>query len=727
MKKTITVVMSLALTLFANAQTQIGNPGFEDWENVSGGSEPVNWNSFLTAGGPLTSFAANQLENSTDVRPGSTGSTSVKLRSRSTLGIIANGNITLGKINMGSTSPSNSANYNASVISDPNFSEVMTDRPDSLVFWVKYVPGSANPSSGTNFARVKATIHDNYNYRDPEDAAASDHVVGTAVLNFPPTGGWVRKSIPFDYSGPATTPSYILITFTTNHEPGKGSANDFVWIDDVELIYVPQADFTASNTVICAGETVNFTNTSTQYPTDYSWSFPGGSPAVSTDQNPTVTFNTPGTHTVQLTATNQWGSTVKTMQITVNPVYSTNFTYSASSYCTNLAANPVPTTNSAGNFSATPAGLVFANTTTGEINLAASAAGTYTITNEVADACVFPPSSTGTITIFEGADADFSYGTNTICTSIASNPVPTVAQTGVFSATPTGLIFSSATTGEIDMVNSAEGTYVVRHIVNGACPDTVETTITITDTPDATFSYASASYCEGAAVVPTPTFGTGASAGVFSAGNGLSINSSNGQIDLSASVPGSYNITNAIAASGSCPAASYSFDLTIVAAPTVTLQIPQDTVCANHSAFVLSGGTPAGGTYSGVGVAATIFNPAIVTPNTSTTITYTYTDAATTCSNSATQQIYVDACLGIEENTLEGIEVYPNPTSGVVTVKNLNQAVTYQVISLSGSVLATGELSESVSKIDMSTLVNGVYMIQLKSEKSTQILRVVKQ
>src|SRR5690606_23184392 len=139
--------------------TQIGNPGFEDWENVSGGSEPVNWNSFLTAGGPLTSFAANQLENSTDVRPGSTGSRSVKLFSRSTLGIIANGNITLGKINMGSTSPSNSANYNASVISDPNFSEVMTDRPDSLVFWVKYVPGSANPSSGTNFARVKATIH----------------------------------------------------------------------------------------------------------------------------------------------------------------------------------------------------------------------------------------------------------------------------------------------------------------------------------------------------------------------------------------------------------------------------------------------------------------------------------------------------------------------------------------------------------------------------------------
>src|SRR5690606_33774632 len=116
MKKTITVVMSLALTLFANAQTQIGNPGFEDWENVSGGyEEPVNWNSFLTAGGPLTSFAANQLENSTDVRPGSTGSRSVKLFSRSTLGIIANGNITLGKINMGSTSPSNSANYNASV------------------------------------------------------------------------------------------------------------------------------------------------------------------------------------------------------------------------------------------------------------------------------------------------------------------------------------------------------------------------------------------------------------------------------------------------------------------------------------------------------------------------------------------------------------------------------------------------------------------------------------
>src|SRR5690554_8090199 len=100
---------------------------------------------------------------------------------------------------------------------------------------MKFIP---NGHSGN--ARVKATIHDNYDYRDPEDAASSNHVVATAVLNYPSTGeNWVRKSIPFDYSGPATDGAYILITFTTNETAGGGKKDDVVFIDDVELIYNP--------------------------------------------------------------------------------------------------------------------------------------------------------------------------------------------------------------------------------------------------------------------------------------------------------------------------------------------------------------------------------------------------------------------------------------------------------------------------------------------------------
>lgn len=231
MKKILLASVSLCLIANSFAQTQIGNSDFEAWENVAGSDqEPVNWNSFLTASGSLTWAAANQIQSSSDVRPGSTGTKSCRINARSALGIIANGNVNLGQVNMGSASPTNSSNYNISRTAQANFSEAMPDRPDSLIFWAK--------SQCSGNARVKATIHDAYDYRDPEDAASTSHVVATAILNFPAAGGvWKRYSVPFNYTGPATAQAYILMTFTTNQNPGGGSASDVLFIDDVSLYY----------------------------------------------------------------------------------------------------------------------------------------------------------------------------------------------------------------------------------------------------------------------------------------------------------------------------------------------------------------------------------------------------------------------------------------------------------------------------------------------------------
>jgi len=63
-----------------------------------------------------------------------------------------------------------------------------------------------------------------------------------------------------------------------------------------------------SNVTIVAGSSVNFGTTSSAY--QYSWVFPGGSPAASTLQNPgNVIFNTPGSYLVSLTAIDQLGNT----------------------------------------------------------------------------------------------------------------------------------------------------------------------------------------------------------------------------------------------------------------------------------------------------------------------------------------------------------------------------------------------------------------------------------
>jgi len=89
-----------------------------------------------------------------------------------------------------------------------------------------------------------------------------------------------------------------------------------------EIVETPIANFNASNTSINQGDSVTFTDISTNYPTSWSWSFEGGTSVTSTDQNTTVTYNTAGTYTVTLTASNSAGNgtVTKTDYITVNEV-----------------------------------------------------------------------------------------------------------------------------------------------------------------------------------------------------------------------------------------------------------------------------------------------------------------------------------------------------------------------------------------------------------------------
>jgi len=83
----------------------------------------------------------------------------------------------------------------------------------------------------------------------------------------------------------------------------------------------PAADFEADMTDIMVGGSVQFTDLSLYDPTSWSWSFEGGEPATSTEENPTVVYNTPGVYNVELTATNDFGSDVmlKEAYITVRP------------------------------------------------------------------------------------------------------------------------------------------------------------------------------------------------------------------------------------------------------------------------------------------------------------------------------------------------------------------------------------------------------------------------
>ena len=223
----------LLLSLPFRAQ-QIGNAGFENWDNLgSNQEEPTNWSSFKTATGSFAAFASKQVERSSTVRSGASGSYSARIWSKSTLGIMANGVLTTGRMNMGSSSLSSPDNYNYTVLNDAAFSESLTLAPDSIVFWARY------SAAASEKAGMHAIIHDQFAVQDPLNATSTPYVVAESDLQFSPTNNqWVRYSVPFVYTvNTGLVPKFILLTFTTNHIPGGGSANDEVLIDDVQLIY----------------------------------------------------------------------------------------------------------------------------------------------------------------------------------------------------------------------------------------------------------------------------------------------------------------------------------------------------------------------------------------------------------------------------------------------------------------------------------------------------------
>ncbi|MDD2635548.1 MAG: T9SS type A sorting domain-containing protein [Bacteroidales bacterium] len=83
--------------------------------------------------------------------------------------------------------------------------------------------------------------------------------------------------------------------------------------DDTSLVVIvlppaPVADFTANPTTTTAGTPITFTDNSTNNPTSWIWSFAGGIPATSTDQNPTVTYAVEGVYDVSLVVANDGGS-----------------------------------------------------------------------------------------------------------------------------------------------------------------------------------------------------------------------------------------------------------------------------------------------------------------------------------------------------------------------------------------------------------------------------------
>jgi PKD repeat protein len=241
----------------------------------------------------------------------------------------------------------------------------------------------------------------------------------------------------------------------------------------------------------------------------------------------------------------------------------------------------------------------------------ASPAVTTTYTLSVTDANGCNATATTTVIIQPMDDPSFSYNGNMFCISGTDpSPVITGNNGGVFSTSP-GLVFVNVTTGTIDLSASTLGNYYVVYTTSGPCPASDTVNITLFAGQNSAFAYTPSIYCYEGGGTATPVFYPGASAGTFNGNAGLMVNNVTGEVDIAASVPGTYTVFNTIPASNGCAASSSTAVITIV--PEVDANftmVPDSTNAYNFWCFNSSIGTGAGYLwFFGDGTTSTLASP----------------------------------------------------------------------------------------------------------------------
>ncbi len=314
------------------------------------------------------------------------------------------------------------------------------------------------------------------------------------------------------------------------------------------------------------GDEVSMTNLPSVSICDVPVTLPAGSPAGGTySGNPYISGNTfsppsAGTYSIVYTYTGACGPVSIAKEIIVTPVPSAPEAPDQV-YCTGQIANLVATSGE--NIKWYSGGTLVSTANPFTTGLTTPGTYTYTVTQSV-----------------NGCESDAAEVTLTILTGIIVSAQPVAASvceasTAIFNIDAIGYnmtyqwqedgvnitdggIYSGATTATLTIANAGtdlDGS-VYRCVLTSSCGtspvNSDAVALTVTPQPVATFSYDGSPYCPNASNA-LPTFSGGGVAGLFSSTAGLVFaNSATGEIDIAASIPGTYTVTNLIAAAGGC-------------------------------------------------------------------------------------------------------------------------------------------------------------------------------
>jgi len=405
---------------------------------------------------------------------------------------------------------------------------------------------------------------------------------------------------------------------------------------------LPVANFTISDTSICDGDMISLTDNSTNSPISWSWEITNGVNTFSSPmQNPMLAITQPGIYDVTLIVSNGFGNDTLTQQalLEVDTVPTINFNF-LTDVCLDagqIGLNP---------FNSTPGGIYSGSGVVGNLfDPIAAGIGSHIITYTYTTPGGCTVVTTDTTVVIDSVTVSH-VAIPPVCTG--STPYT------LLGGTPAGGVYSGTgvTNGIFDPNATGIGAHLITYAYtnSGGCSDSVQFSIQVINgiVPNLGFI---GTVCSNGGVI---TLTGGSPIGGIYTGPG--VDSINGTFDPSVAGLGTHIITYT-ATNGICIAGDTGTIAVVDPAP-VTLTLNISSVCVGGMSVVLSGGAPAGGTYSGVGVSNGTFDPSAAGVGLHD-IYYTRTDN-NGCISSDTQQVDVTSGVTVSfSNSIGYCENFP--------------------------------------------------------------------
>lgn len=457
---------------------------------------------------------------------------------------------------------------------------------------------------------------------------------------------------------------------------------------------LPTAVVTASNTTVCAGDSVTLTGSGADI---FMW-MPGSSTASAITDAPAVTT----TYTLTVTDTTTGCSDDEMMTINVNPLPAVAINPTALAIC--IGDSAVLTANGASTYSWSTGGNSATELVAPSASTTISVTGTDSLGCAAMDSIAVTVNTLPVVTVTAAID--------TVCPGTADTLYASGAD--MYNWMPTGGTSST----EVVMPVTTTAYSVMGTDSTTGCSSTSMITVYTLPAPTMTVTATSSAICTGDG---DTLMASGADAYSWSSGGNAATEFVNPTSTTT------YTVTGTDSTSG-CTSQS-TITVTVNQLPNVTVSIAADTLCVTDGPYALNGGSPAGGTWSGTAVTGTNFSPSTA-GNGSFTIIYTYTDS-NTCTSTATDNIVVDPCVGIvEAGTPNVFQLYPNPASNrvVITWSAETKVNLIQITDITGRIVMTqSTLNGTQTEINISELPSGMYNVQIVEQNGVSTQRFIKE